>query len=224
MVAASPLEYGAIMHFLEQKNLRHKVIGRVAVDEATGDSLSSLSMVKNTAHSMGGEALLICAGTLSYQKLIQFTACVHSSLRLLFHDVESSSIVSSDSDSENGETIAVDTEFNIAEPSNSRIKRLIDILSAALLLIVFPIHFLFARNAFSLLKNALQVLGAKKTWVGYFQCRKLLPALRPSVLGPSGLKQNLAVEEQEPVDYWYAKNYDPMHDIQVILKNYKHLG
>jgi hypothetical protein len=32
------------------------------------------------------------------------------------------------------------------------------------------------------------------------------------------------VENLRTLDYWYAKDYQPLQDISIILKNYRYLG
>ncbi len=74
----------------------------------------------------------------------------------------------------------------------------------------------------------MQVLIGKKTWIGYINQNGVLPSLRFSVLSPNGtiktLAQSLPADSKTLIDYWYAKKYEPLQDIVLILKNYRKLG
>ena len=67
-----------------------------------------------------------------------------------------------------------------------------------------------------------------KTWVGYLFHSKELPRLRKNILAPNGIpiatEQALPAENLKMLDYWYAKDYEPLQDINTILKNYRQLG
>jgi hypothetical protein len=72
------------------------------------------------------------------------------------------------------------------------------------------------------------VLFAKKTWVGYATEEKNLPGLRKGIIScnavPLSIKQPLPAESLRMVDYWYARDYEPLHDLRLIWKTYKQLG
>ncbi|MGZ5191044.1 MAG: hypothetical protein ACXWCZ_08470, partial [Flavisolibacter sp.] len=72
------------------------------------------------------------------------------------------------------------------------------------------------------------VISGKKTWIGYLLPEKHLPPLRGSILGPGGhiktTKQGLPLETLHLADHWYAHDYEPLHDIKSIIKNYRSLG
>lgn len=78
------------------------------------------------------------------------------------------------------------------------------------------------------MKNCANVLLGKKTWVGYFFCLDGLPQIKESILSANGIprsvKQTLPHENLEMLDYWYARDYEPLQDIGTILKNYRYLG
>ncbi len=224
LVAATNKEYEDTLNFLGKRGLNNNVIGRVAVKGDAKNAICSLEKIREAALGLGAEELLFCMGDLSYKKCMQHINSVKLPLRFHFHDVESCSIISSDSDTANGEAIASETEFNLLNPSYRRIKRLIDFLSALVLLVLFPLHFLLVKKPGALLKNSFEVLFAKKTWVGYYQYALPLPLLPNSILGPYGIKQKSSLEQLNSTDYWYAKNYKPLHDLLLIVKNYKYLG
>jgi hypothetical protein len=185
-------------------------------------AVANLEKLGEVAITLGAEEILFCIGRLSYQEVFQYASSIKTPLRFRFHAMESCSIVGSDSDTSNGETITSESNFNLEQPNNKRLKRLIDIVASCILLIFFPIHFLFVKKPFRLLKNSIAVLVGKKTWTGYEGTYSAsLPRLRKPVINThtTGITEN-----DSRIDYWYAKNYKPLYDIRLIVKNYKHLG
>ena len=105
---------------------------------------------------------------------------------------------------------------------------LIDFLSSALFLLSFPIHLFTQKNPFSFFRNCVQVLLAKKTWIGYNKPEKNLPPLRKGVLASNGvplsIKQKIPPENLQTLDEWYARDYEQANDIKILLKEYRRLG
>lgn len=221
LAAADPDEFENIKSFLEKNGLKEKLIGRLAIDNKK-NAVATLNEVDDIALTLGAEEILFCFGRLSYQEVFQYTASIKTPLRFRFHSLGSCSIVGSDSDSSNGEAITSETFFNLDQPNNRRLKRLIDLVTSFILLLFFPVHFIIVKKPFRLIKNSIAVIIGKKTWIGYNGTNaSSLPQLRTSVLGTNGMTP---AKNKNKIDYWYAKNYEPMQDIQLIIKNYKHLG
>jgi hypothetical protein len=105
---------------------------------------------------------------------------------------------------------------------------LIDVFFAIVFLLTAPVHFVLHRHPVQLLKNSVNILWGKKTWVSYFAVEGLLPPLRNGILTPNGLPYNpnisLPIENLQQINKWYAKSYDPITEAIMIIKNYRWLG
>jgi len=221
LVAADPREFDIIKNFLDKNGLKDKVIGRLSIDDEK-NAVANLHNVDDVAVTLGAEEIIFCIGNLSYRQVFQYSASIKTPLRFRFHAVGSCSIVGSDSDASNGETITSESDFSLGQPGNRRLKRLIDIITACILLVFFPIHFILVKKPFGLLQNSVAVLIGKKTWTGYGGTNSsILPRLRRPVISTQGFASH---ENDGRIDYRYARNYEPLHDIRLIVKNYKHLG
>jgi len=159
--------------------------------------------------------------------LIQVIQTMESGLRLRFHAAGSRSIVGSDSSTASGETRSTTPVFNLSLPMQRRLKRLIDVTTALVFLLIFPLHFLLVKKPIHLLQNASHVFFGQKTWIGYAVQLAPLPPLRPAVLTADGeavyevLKK--LDESHYSIDFWYAQNWEPWQDIRLIFKNYHRL-
>lgn len=226
VIAATADEYQAVKHFLQKKKVTDKVIGRIAIDEKIESSVASLKELKDVSLVLGAEELVFVAGEgLCYKDIIDFISVTKLSLRLRFHASGSCSIIGSDSNTASGEVIASEMASNLAKPNRRRVKRLIDVTASLLFIITFPLHFLLVKKPLSFFANCFQVLIAQKTWVGYTNTNASLPTLRKPVIRAGKESKVVNVHESSnEIDYWYAKNYEPVHDIRLIVKNYIHLG
>lgn len=228
---------GAIREYEEVRTLvgRRGVIGRIAVAEDGAPKIAQLAEVAAVADALNAQELVLCSGTASNKQLIACIQSLKQGLRLRFHAAGSSSIVGSDTSTASGEAISGTTPFNLAQPLQRRLKRLIDVTVALLFLLFFPFHFLGVKKPVRLLTNAVQVLVAQKTWIGYAVQTAALPTLRLAVLTADGIPVHGLLKKACPelaeglggdhqaIDFWYARNWEPVQDIRLIFKNYRRL-
>jgi hypothetical protein len=227
LIAGSAAEYAEMEKLLQQKGVS-SIIGRLAIEDDNESKVGLLAQTSQIAAALGAQELVLCSGTASNKYLISFIQTLEPGLRLRFHATGSGSIVGSDSSTANGETITADAVFNNALPLNRRLKRLLDISTAALFLLFFPLAFILMERPFYFMRQATLVFIGKKTWIGYATAAPQLPPLRPAVLTPEGLPVHAVLKKLDAhhaqVDYWYARNYAPLHDLKRLLKNYRQLG
>ena len=226
LIAANKIEYSRIRHFLEQRGLGNKIIGRAGKKQEPGDYITTLENLSN-AGSLDARDIIFYAGELSYKDIISCVENINGQLKCRFHAHGSQSIVGSDASTSSGEIVA-EENFRLSRSSYRRMKRLIDFLSSCLFLLIFPVQFFLVKNPKKFFSNCWNVLTGEKTWVGYFNGNGQLPRIKPGVLGANGMEKNGATEMPatsiKMIDHWYAKNYVPWHDIRIIFGRYKHLG
>lgn len=224
LVVASKEEYETVKKILQEKNRADKIIGRIAVNGNKEDFIASLDDLNETARSLEAKEIIFCAGKLSYSAIIHQLQQIKGVKARFF---AGASIISSDDKTSRGEILSQEEEFRLATPNNLRLKRLIDFSFSFFCLISFPVHFLFVKHPLRFLSNCICVLRGKKTWVGYRFPSASLPPIKKAVLsanGQSAIDQNLPAESLQMIDYWYARDYEPLQDLRLIIKNYRHLG
>ncbi|MGV3657075.1 MAG: glycosyltransferase family 2 protein, partial [Chitinophagaceae bacterium] len=227
LVAGTQRDFENIKQLLQPHGLHQKIMGRLALDGDTEKAIATVDETGKMVSALNAKELALCAGPrFTYKTIIGLIQLLPHTLRLRFHAAGSSSMVGSDSSSSSGAVFSPEVLFNLSKPTYRRAKRVVDVAIALLFLITFPMH-LFHRKGAGLLQNAIRVLTGRKTWIGYITGTQQLPRLRPAVLAPNGLTpaaaQLLPTENHQLVDYWYAKNYEPLQDLKLILKNYPYL-
>jgi len=225
LIAGSEQEFNQAKELLEQKSLENKIIGRIAVNGNGGHFVSDLDKVEDAIMSLNAKEIIFCAGELSYKEIIERVQCLKN-IRVRFY--AGNSIIGSDGSTTKGKTLSFEEDFELAKSGNRRLKKLIDVFFAVFSILLFPVHLLFVKKPFHFLKNSYKVLVGDRTWVSYIFHSKRLPKLKKGFLAPNGTPlnrpQTLPADNLELVDYWYAKDYDPLQDISILLKNYRYLG
>lgn len=126
----------------------------------------------------------------------------------------SETIIGSDSKNEPGELFTVDVKFHLSQPHNLRKKRIMDMIIAVFGLLLTPV-LLISRRGLTIWGNCFPVLLGRKTWVGYPQSDKKLPALKTHVIEASG--KFYATEFQWDANLSYAKDFEPLMDLERVI-------
>ena len=76
--------------------------------------------------------------------------------------------------------------------------------------------------------NIINVFKGKFTWVGYsksFGLKNELPVLKSSILSPLDRfnDKNLEEETIERINLQYAKDYNPLNDLAILIKGLKRI-
>lgn len=229
LVAGTQADFENIYSLLQPNGMHTKIMGRLAVDNNTENAIATVDETEKMVTALNARELALCASpAFTYKTIIRFIQQVPGTLRLRFYAAGSGSMVGSDSSSSSGAAFSSEALFNLSRPTHRRAKRGVDVFIAVICLLLFPLHFIFNKQAMGVLKNAADVLTGRKTWIGYITGTPNLPKLRPAVLAPNGLTppaaRQLPTENHQLVDYWYAKNYEGLQDVKLILKNYPNLG
>lgn len=228
LIIASSDEFVKVSQLMKEAGLQEKVLGRVAVDEKDNTAIGYWKQLKKINDAVPFKEIICCEGKLPFSQIIGIFQYLPQGVHIKFHVSGSRSIVGSNSKNRSGESVSVENGFNLANPYNKRIKRLIDIFISFFALITFPLQLLIVKKPFLFFANCFSVLFAKKTWIGYAVQEKKLPHLRPGVLACNGIVassvQQLTTESLQMLDYWYARDWEASAEIKLLWKMYRRLG
>lgn len=227
-IVGSQQQYNTIVNLMKEAGFHERIIGRIAVNGDDKNAVGHWKQIRILSKSVPFRELIFCEGQLTFKEIIESIQQLPSGVKVKFHSESSFSIVGSDSQNQQGEALSTENGFNLADPYNRRLKRLLDVSASLFCLITFPIHLLTVKKPFRFFGNCFAVLLAQKTWVGYTKEEKKLPRIRKAVLACNGnppfFSQQLPQESLETIDYWYAKDYEPANDLRLIWKQYRSLG
>ncbi|KPK83841.1 MAG: hypothetical protein AMS27_11725 [Bacteroides sp. SM23_62_1] len=142
---------------------------------------------------------------------------------------ESLSIIGSSSIHTSGDLYMIDFS-SINKISNRRNKRLFDIISSFLLLLLYPLLLPVVRDRMNGLINILRVLTGSCSWVGYYPVSnrqdRNLPGVKKSIFTPADGLENIEIPEDaiERLNIMYAKNYRILTDAGILIAGLRHLG
>jgi GT2 family glycosyltransferase len=228
VIVGTEHEYKVSKELMEQAGLHQKILGRVAVNENDKRAVGYVRTLDVLQSAINFKEIIFCEGALSFKEIITAVQAVPESIRVKFHAAGSQSIVGSDSKDTSGEAVSMEKGYKITNPYNRRIKRLIDSACSLFFIISFPFHFVFVRQPVSFFANCFDVLLGRRTWIGYTGDGKSLPKLRNAIIGSNGMPVNtvhqIPAESLQMVDYWYARDYEPLQDFRMIWGNYRKLG
>lgn len=228
LIVGTDEEYNKVSKLLQQAGLEEKVLGRIAVSDDRLPAIGTISQLPALIKELPVHEILFCEGVLSYQTIITQIQLLPKQCRFRFYSGNSHSVVGSDSKTTSGETLTAEGFYKLSQPYQQRMKRVVDVFIAALLLIGFPVHLVLIKKGGTALLNACKVLLGNKTWIGYTSHRKHLPVIHKSVLSsygyPVGSPQPVPEETLFKADRLYAKNYEWLTDLKLIITHYKRLG
>lgn len=228
LMVASPQEYDDTMQLMKEAGFHERVIGRISADEQDTNGLGYWKRLNEIKHSVIFSEIIFCQGEISFKDIIDAIRQVSKPVTIKFHAAGTYSIVGSNSKDASGETLSKENGYRLAYPYNLRSKRLIDVIASLIGIVGFPVHLFFIKKPFSFLKNCFSVFLGSNTWIGYAMNKSSLPSLRPCIIACNGLpksaNQTLPEENLRLTDTWYAKDYEPLSDVKLIVKTYKNLG
>ena len=228
LIVGSPSEYGAVKALMSESGLEEMILGRVSLNGETENSVGNIRELKKITHSLPLKEIIFCEGTLSFASIINEMQNCPAGISLKFHAKGSTSIVGSDSKDSAGVAVSVENGFNMSDPYNQRIKRLMDVLVAIIGIAGIFIHVFFIRRPGNFLLNCFRVLAGQRTWVAYATDAKNLPPIRRGILASNGTPvhsaQKLPAESLGVLDYWYARDYELTNDLKLIARQYRRLG
>ncbi|MEX1189428.1 MAG: glycosyltransferase [Bacteroidia bacterium] len=231
LIIGEKKEADRVAALLNQSHVKISFIGFInpgLQNDSSVDYTGSLENLKEMVEIFKIKELIFCGKDLSSAQIMDQMMMMinHPELEYKIAPPESLYIIGSNSIQANGDLYTVGIN-SVDRPSNRRKKRIFDISTALIFLILFPILFFVVKSGLGLLKNIFRVLSGKKTWVGYSPCKnnKGLPKLKTGVVNPlspfyeSSTNESFAFHS----NLLYAKDYRVSQDMSIISASLKSL-
>lgn len=174
------------------------------------------------------EEVIFCAENVSSTAIIeQMSQMDNSALDFKIAPPESLFVIGSNSINTSGEMYSVLNINAIGKSKNRRNKRVLDVFLALWFLGISPLMFVLTKSVGGFLKNLLDVLLGQKSWVGYSKAGNNLHDLPTIKTGVVACSQSISEQSEEQAarfNVMYAKDYQPLNDLWLVLKNLNKLG
>ena len=200
----------------------YQTLGSTAIEPLT-DTHPDVGRLNDAIRYYNADEVVFCSKDIPIQEIINMMTCLgnmpgrHRQVEYKIAPNDSSFIIGSNS-IHRTEDLYTEELRTIADPLNRRNKRLFDIGTAMLLIILFPILLPFQRHKRSYFAHCWQVLIGKKSWVGVCHANTRNGIFAPEDALPrrnaplnSELKQRLHLR--------YLRNYKLTTDLQILYKN-----
>lgn len=171
--------------------------------------------------------VVFCAKDMTAQQIIHQMSSVNVEENVDFKIAQPNSLflIGSNSIHTSGDIYLLDLN-NITKPENIRNKRFFDLLSALVLLVLFPVLLFFQKKPLKYISNSFKVLFGKFTWVGFNKTDNdlKLPNIKTSVLKITSQEKGQTPERLHKLNMIYAKDYNVATDFKILIKNLTFLG
>ncbi len=161
------------------------------------------------------DEVIFCGADIELQRIIELMASLKTSaVEYKIAPAEGDYIIGSDNIL-SSDSLYLDNLNTISTDTCRRNKRLFDILSSLLLLLLSPITFWFQRHKRSYFPHTLSVLVRRCSWVGYTG--------RKGIFTPSDLFDNPSPTVQERLMLRYMRHYRTTSDIVILFHNWRNI-
>lgn len=221
-----------VVAILKKLGLKYTFIGRVGEepeDDNAPHIIGTLNQLSEIVKVNKVDELIFCAKDISAASIIE-TMLVSSSPVTEFKIAppESASVIGSNSIHTPGDLYVIDLNA-LSKGVNKRKKRLFDLVSALVLLILSPALVFFIPSTVFFLRNTLLVFLGKRSWVGVefeSDTSEKKEEIKTGILTPTdGLdKSEVTQSVRNRLSIAYAKDYKVLNDLRILLKAFRRLG
>lgn len=221
-------EGNRVFALLQMSQVNFNFIGFLSSNENQNKSnLGTLHQLNEVIEVYKIDEVIFCAKNVAANTIIDaMLTTSKADIEYKIAPEESVFIIGSNSINDNGSLYFVDLNA-INLPTNKRNKQLMDFAVAMLMLITFPFGIFVVQNPYQFLKNILNVLIGKLTWVSYASTPAVTSKkFKHGILTPldSFINFNPDLPTIERLNMLYAKEYNVYEDLRIIFKNLKKLG
>lgn len=228
-IIGSPEEFERVVMILRQTQPKVEAVFHVDTNsekatKAVG-TIDQLDQV-TTIHKI--DELIFCAKDTTANEIIGWmTAIQRADVDFKIAQPDSLFLIGSNSIETAGDLYIMDINA-ISHPVKRRQKRLIDVLTGSCMLLFSPLLIWFYQHKQTFFSNAWHLLTGKITAIGYSSKvsgkSNELPSIKRGILSPQDRlktpEPNLAVK----LDLLYAREYNMLLDIRIILQSWKNLN
>ena len=193
-------------------------------EEASGSNLQLNEIIQ--VHTIN--EIIYCAKDVSAKDIIEGMTKIESQdIEFKIAQPNTSYLIGSNSIDNSGDFYALNFSA-LSKAENIRSKRLFDFFFSIILLLLSPILLVIIKFKVKFISNLFRILSGKKSFVGYLNqsdgTKTNLPKIKPGILEPFSVSEELTIDKKEELNLLYAKEYSFIFDFEVLVRKWKLLG
>jgi hypothetical protein len=204
---------------------RFKLLRVSPADEREENTVGTIDQLDQISHINKIDEIIFCAKNTESKKIIFWMTHLNSEkYDFKIAQPDTTFLIGSNSIENAGELYILNINA-ISKSENKRIKRILDVILSFILLILSPILTWFYKNKLTFYQNILQVLVSKKTLIGYQYENSsdtknyLLPMIKKGVIPIENWFSKNTLIPSDNLNIMYARDYSPLIDLKLLLKN-----
>lgn len=230
LIAGDADEAQRILSLILLSGSNTNFVGFVAVDASNGPLhshyLGKPAGLPDMINMYEVNEVIFCGKNHSSAEIIHFMLQIGKpGVEIKIAPPESLFIIGSNSIHERGDLYFVDVP-SINNPVNRRNKRIFDLCTSFLLLLLSPVLLFKTKSIPGLFRNILLVLTGKISWVGRDPDHDKVLGMKAGVLHPSDLAKVASVDPytRERLNLLYAKDFKVWNDLRLVFTQLEKLG
>jgi len=206
------------------------LISVTAREQKNDGFIGTLAQIKEIIRVYRIDEVIFCSKSMTHQAIIdQMSGLQDLRVDYKIAPEDSLSIIGSNSINTAGDLYTVNINA-ITNVENKRNKRLLDLASCIVIILLLPILVFLVSKPLGLIRNLFSVMISHRTWVGYIRDEhadlERLPHIRRGILNPLDAfgDEKISEEIKQRLNVIYARDYSINTDLNIIVKGYRHLG
>lgn len=208
-----------VLTLLNQTGIQFYFSGFIHPEKSNDSSyLGSVSNIQNLCQSFKINELIFCQKDVSNKNIIQYIEQINLAVNFKIVPQNTESIIGSNSKDTSGDLYAIDTNLKIGTFAQQRNKRIFDLISAFVLLLLLPILIITIKDLGKLFIAIFQVLFGSKTWISYAKSERNskfnLPRLKAGIF--DNIQFEISAESIDLYNLQYAREYSIADDFKLL--------
>ncbi|MFN3529519.1 MAG: glycosyltransferase [Bacteroidia bacterium] len=217
LLVGSATETNRVHGILQRAGVKHKFLGFVSDREADNTNefyTGKPADLPEIIQSLDVDELIFCGSDLSNKQIIQYFEQLGPQVNeLKIVPAGSDYVIGSSSVDYPGDTYTPDFNLRISQPASKRNKRVFDLLSGFVLLLLWPIFFWKYPQPIQNPWQIIKLLAGQFTLIGY-PAHLQLPTLKPALIALAGNLENPHLQLRMRKNY--AKDYTAARDLRYL--------
>jgi len=189
------------------------------------NSVGTIEQLDQIAYINKIDEIIFCAKNTESKKIIFWMTHLNSeNVDFKIAQPDASFLIGSNSIENSGNLYVLNIN-SISKSENKRIKRILDVVISLLLLMLSPLLIFIYSQKIIFIRNIISVLLSNKSFIGYQYENStenknyLLPSIKIGVIPVQNWFSKNESIHSDNLNIMYARDYSPMIDLKLLLKN-----